>query len=193
MKEKMYKDTRDNKSNKIGAAQADAKADDVCRESLMDRDILGDDKYIEALEEKLGEAIQEAATCRQLTQRIQADFDNYRKRNAQISDDMKNLGVSMVVEKMLGVLDNCELARKYLHDEASLTGFNMMETQILSALQTFDLQEIEAEGMEFDAKTMNALEGEISAGNAGKVLQVISKGYMLKGKVLRPAGVKVGR
>ena len=164
----------------------------VDENATLDRELLGDDKYIEALEEKLGEALAEAVTCKNLTQRLQADFDNYRKRNQTLGEEMKQLGISMVVEKLLGVLDNCDLARKYISDESALQGFNMMETQILMALDTFGLKEVEAEGKEFDAKLMNALEREKAEGKEDQVIAVISKGYTLNGKLIRPAGVRVG-
>ena len=62
----------------------------------------------------------------------------------------------------------------------------------LSALETFGLKTVEAEGLEFDAKVMNALEREKAEGKEGQVVEVISKGYTLNGKLIRPAGVKVG-
>lgn len=157
----------------------------------IDRESMSDEEYISALEQRLGQSIAEAQTCRALTQRLQADFDNYRKRNKSIGEDMKSLGESVVIEKMLSVLDNCDLARKYLQDEAALTGFNMMESQILTALDGFGLKEIEAEGKEFDAKTMNAVEREKHDDSENMVVAVLAKGYSLKGKLLRPASVKV--
>ena len=159
---------------------------------VLDRDSMTDEEYIEGLEERVGVLMQESTTCRMLTQRIQADFDNYRKRNETLAEEQKKLGESLVIEKMLGVLDNCDFARKYLKDEAALQGFNMMETQIVSALEGFGLKVIEADGLDFDAKTMNALEREKKEGMEGKVIEVQSKGYTLDGRVLRPAGVKVG-
>lgn len=159
----------------------------------LDREELGDEKYIEALEEKLGQALAESVMCRNLTQRIQADFDNYRKRNANLADEMKALGQSMVIEKLLTVLDNCDLARKYIKDESALMGFNMMEQQIISALSSFGLEEIEAADKPFDVKLMNAVETEKVEGKEGIVLEVVSKGFTLNGKLLRAAGVKVGK
>ncbi len=156
------------------------------------RDGLSDEQYVAALEQKLASSMQEATMCKGLTQRLQADFDNYRKRNNSIIEDMKKLGESIVIEKMLSVLDNCDLARKYIQDEASLMGFNMMETQILNALDSFGLKEVEALDQDFDAKFMNAVEREKCEGKDGKVLEVQSKGYTLNGKLLRPASVKVG-
>ncbi len=158
----------------------------------IDRDGMNDEQYIAALEQKLGQAIAEANTCKGLTQRLQADFDNYRKRNNSIAEDMKLLGQSIVIEKLLTVLDNCDLARKYIQDQSALTGFNMMENQILSALAGFGLKEVETDGKEFDAKVMQAVERVKDEQNAGKVVEVLAKGYLLNDKLLRPASVKVG-
>ena len=158
----------------------------------IDRDGMNDEQYIAALEQKLGQAIAEANTCNGLTQRLQADFDNYRKRNNSIAEDMKLLGQSIVIEKLLTVLDNCDLARKYIQDQSALTGFNMMENQILTALAGFGLKEVETDGKEFDAKVMQAVERVKDEQNAGKVVEVLAKGYLLNDKLLRPASVKVG-
>lgn len=158
----------------------------------IDRDAMSDEEYIDALETRLGQAIADANECKAVAQRLQADFDNYRKRNATIFEDSKALGQSIVIEKLLTVLDNCDLARKYLKDEAALTGFNMMETQILNALKGFGLEEVDAEGKDFDAKVMNAVEREKNEELAGKVVAVLQKGYTLNGRLLRPAHVKVG-
>jgi molecular chaperone GrpE len=175
---------------------AEVKDGDVERISIddleIDRDTMSDEDYIAALETRLGKAIAEANECKVVAQRLQADFDNYRKRNTQIHEDSKALGQSAVIEKMLTVLDNCDLARKYIQDEAALTGFNMMETQILNALKGFGLLEVDAEGKDFDAKFMNAVEREKNAEMNGKVIAVLQKGYTLNGKLLRPAHVKVG-
>lgn len=158
----------------------------------IDREEMTDEQYINALEEKLGQTIAELGSCKNLMQRLQADFDNYRKRNLSIAEDMKAIGQTVVIEKMLAVLDNCELARKYVQDEAALTGFKMMEKQILTALEGFGLQTVDADGKDFDAKLMNAVERIKSEEQQGKVVEVLATGYTLNGKLLRPASVKVG-
>ncbi len=165
----------------------EVKAEDEC----VDRENMSDADYIAALEVKLGKALAEVESVTNLARRVQADFDNYRKRNNSLAEEMKQLGQSAVIEKMLSVLDNCDFARKYIADESALTGFNMMEAQILGALTGFGLAEIEAEGKDFDAKTMTAVERVKDADNAGKVVEILLKGYTLKGKLLRPASVKI--
>ena len=169
------------------AAEQAQSVDDV-----LDREALGDEKYIEALEERVGKCVAETISAKNIAMRLQADFDNYRKRNASLAEEMKALGKSMVIEKMLTVLDNCDLARKYISDESALTGFNMMERQILDALESFGLKEIDAADKDFDAAYMSAVEREKAEGKEGKVVDVLAKGYTLNGKVLRPASVKVG-
>ena len=161
------------------AAEQAQSGDDV-----LDREALGDEKYIEALEERVGKCVAETMSAKNIAMRLQADFDNYRKRNASLAEEMKALGKSMVIEKMLTVLDNCDLARKYISDESALTGFNMMERQILDALESFGLKEIDAADKDFDAAYMSAVEREKAEGKEGKVVEVLAKGYTLNGKVL---------
>ena len=190
MKDKDKKQNKVENDNEQQNVAEEKEADKTCLD--IDREGLSDEEYISALEEKLGQAIAEAETCKGLTQRLQADFDNYRKRNNSVAEDMKQLGQSIVIEKMLSVLDNCALARKYVKDEAALTGFNMMESQILGALGGFGLTEVDALDKDFDAKYMSAVERVKDEQKQGKVVEVLAKGYMLGSKLLRPASVKVG-
>lgn len=192
MKSKENKDKNAKQTAPEEEAVAESAAENASAEDVIDRENMSDEEYIAALEEKVGKCVAETVSAKNVAMRLQADFDNYRKRNAALSEEMKSLGKAMVIEKMLTVLDNCDLARKYLTDEAALTGFNMMERQILDALESFGLKEIEAEGKEFDAAYMSAVEREKTEGSEGKVLAVLAKGYTLNGKVLRPASVKVG-
>lgn len=192
MKSKENKDKNAKQTAPEEEAVAESAAENVSAEDVIDRENMSDEEYIAALEEKVGKCVAETVSAKNVAMRLQADFDNYRKRNAALSEEMKALGKAMVIEKMLTVLDNCDLARKYLTDEAALTGFNMMERQILDALESFGLKEIEAEGKDFDANVMSAVEREKAEGSEGKVLAVLAKGYTLNGKVLRPASVKVG-
>lgn len=192
MKSKENKDKNAKQTAPEEEAVAESAAENASAEDVIDRENMSDEEYIAALEEKVGKCVAETVSAKNVAMRLQADFDNYRKRNAALSEEMKSLGKAMVIEKMLTVLDNCDLARKYLTDEAALTGFNMMERQILDALESFGLKEIEAEGKDFDANVMSAVEREKAEGCEGKVLAVLAKGYTLNGKVLRPASVKVG-
>jgi len=198
MKEKKTKAKIDPKDVDIEQEVQNETKEDVVIEDKIDlginREELTDAEYIAKLEELAGNQVKQANECKQIAQRLQADFDNYRKRNNSMAEDMKHFGESLVIEKMLVVLDNCELARKYLQDQAALQGFNMMETQILSALDGFGLKEVETNGKDFDAKYMTCIErSKVQDENQdGKVLEATQKGYTLNGKLLRAASVKVG-
>lgn len=192
MKDKKEKNNQTAREDIPEKAADEAAEKQAAEDGVIDRENMSDEEYIAALEEKVGQCVAETMSAKNTAMRLQADFDNYRKRNAALSEEMKALGKSMVIEKMLTVLDNCDLARKYITDESALTGFNMMERQILDALEAFGLKEIEAEGKEFDAAEMSAVEREKAEGQEGKVVAVLAKGYTLNGKVLRPASVKVG-
>lgn len=131
MKEKDFKDKRQVKVEQQSAGNDGSVKEFVPEDAVLDREAMGDEKYIEALEEKIGLCMAESVSARNIAMRLQADFDNYRKRNAGLAEEMKSLGKAMVIEKMLSVLDNCDLARKYLTDEAALQGFNMMELSLI--------------------------------------------------------------
>lgn len=177
--------------NVTEAAEGEVK-EDVKPEPLISREGLSDEEYIEKLETALGKSVAELKSCTELLKRLQADFDNFRKRNANVSEEMRKFGQTVVIEKLLTVLDNCDLARNYIKDESALMGFNMMEKQLLDALEGFGLSVVEAEGKEFDANFMTAVERVKDEENVNKVVVVLAKGYLLNGKLLRPASVKIG-
>jgi len=182
--------------DEVAAEQEQVGTEDVLSGYFADCGIdvgsLSCEEYIQVLESSLAQYIAEYNSCKNLMQRLQADFENYRKRNLSLSEDMKALGQVIVIEKLLAVLDNCDLARKYLQDEAALTGFNMVEKQILDVLEGFGLEKIDAQDKDFDAKLMTAVERVKSQKMQGKVVEVLAQGYTIGGKLLRPASVKVG-
>ncbi len=162
-------------------------------EEGVDKDTMSPEDYVNFLEESLGKALAEADDCKKQAQRLQAEFENYRKRTESYGADMKKIGIIAVVEKMIEVLDNCDRARQYIKDPNALMGFNMMEQQIIIGLKTFGLAECDVKvGDELDVKCMEAIERENNPELDGKVTEVVSKGYMIDNIVVRVAKVKVG-
>lgn len=162
-------------------------------EEGVDKDTMSPEDYVNFLEESLGKALAEADDCKKQAQRLQAEFENYRKRTESYGADMKKIGIIAVVEKMIEVLDNCDRARQYIKDPNALIGFNMMEQQIIIGLKTFGLAECDVKvGDELDVKCMEAIERENNPELDGKVTEVVSKGYMIDNIVVRVAKVKVG-
>ena len=162
-------------------------------EEGVDKDTMSPEDYVNFLEESLGKALAEADDCKKQAQRLQAEFENYRKRTESYGADMKKIGIIAVVEKMIEVLDNCDRARPYIKDPNALMGFNMMEQQIIMGLKTFGLAECDVKvGDELDVKCMEAIERENNPELDGKVTEVVTKGYMIDNIVVRVAKVKVG-
>lgn len=150
------------------------------------------EQYLEFLEGELGKNIALAEESKKTAQRLAADFDNYKKRNAQIAADSRKLGAESILEELLATIDTCERAKSMITDKSALDGFSMMQQHILDVFEKYEVKEIEAMGKDFDARYMCAALREENAEMAGKVIEVLTKGYMIGDKVLRYAFVKVG-
>lgn len=153
---------------------------------------LTQEEYIAFLEEELEKNIALAEESKKTAQRLGADFDNYKKRNAQIAAESRRLGIECVLDELLATIDTCDRAKAMITDKSALEGFCMMQQHILDVFEKYDVKEIEAEGKDFDAKYMTAALREENPEMVGKVIEVLTKGYMIGDKVLRYAFVKVG-
>ncbi len=130
-----------------------------------------------------------------MAQRIQADFENYRKRNESVRADAYADGRKDVAALMLPVLDNLERAVEAAAaspDEAMKSGMELVLKQMTDAYQKLDVTPIDRKGEKFDPNLENAvLQGTPEEGEPGTVCQVLQKGYRMGDRVLRHAMVKV--
>ncbi len=118
-------------------------------------------------------------------QRLQAEFENFRKRTEkERSDIFKNANEELII-KLLGILDNFELAMKHLDDK----GINMIYSELYSILESEGLKIIKTEG-KFNPEFHEALIQEEGKEN-GKIIEELQKGYMLNDKVIRASKVKI--
>lgn len=130
--------------------------------------------------------------------RVQAEYANYRNRTAnEISDMLRYEGIDFI-KKLLPVIDNFERAIRMddndLSDEVSkfLAGFKIIYGNLNDILTSHEIKEINALGLEFDPNMMEAIVTDHDETKpAGVVLEVFTKGYIYKDKVIRPAMVKV--
>lgn len=127
--------------------------------------------------------------------RLQADFDNYRKRIDRERHQERHRGAETLVEHLLPVLDAFDRAISAhpdaAHDEYR-TGFQLIRKQLFDALAKQGLQKIETDGKRFDPHMHHAIERlETSDEPDGVVLEELQAGYTFHGKVLRPAMVRV--
>ena len=143
----------------------------------------------------LDEANAKAAEYLQLAQRVQADFENFRRRNESVRADAYADGRKDVATAMLPVLDNLERAVEAAagsQDEALKNGVEMVLKQMSDAYEKLGVKPIDRRGEKFDPNLENAiLQGTEDEGEPGTVCQVLQKGYMIGDKVLRHAMVKV--
>ena len=125
--------------------------------------------------------------------RLQAEFDNTRKREAKERQDMRDFAIQSAIEPFLGVLDNFALALKSEGDVAQLrTGVQLIVRQMEDALRGLNIQPVEAVGAQFDPRIHEAL-GSIETVEHPdhQILEEIRRGYKLRDKLLRPALVKI--
>jgi molecular chaperone GrpE len=125
--------------------------------------------------------------------RLQAEFDNTRKREAKERQDVRDYAVQSAVEPFLGVLDNFALALKSGGDVDQLrTGVQLIVKQMDDALRNLNVQAVEAVGAQFDPRIHEALGSiETLEHPDHQVLEEIRRGYKLRDKLLRPALVRI--
>lgn len=120
--------------------------------------------------------------------RALADYQNLERRVEQEKKILGELYSAILIEKFLPILDNLENAQNHLKDE----GLELVVAQFREILKKEGVGEIEAQGAHFDPKLHEAIETQ-EGENDGVVVRVISKGYEINGKVIRPAKVVVER
>ena len=143
----------------------------------------------------LEEANAKAAEYLALAQRVQADFENFRRRNETVRADAYADGRKDTAALMLPVLDNLERALEAAAgspDEALRNGVDMVLKQMTDVYSKMNVKPINRLGEKFDPNFENAiLQGTEEEGAPGTVCQVLQKGYMIGDRVLRHAMVKV--
>jgi molecular chaperone GrpE len=136
----------------------------------------------------------EVSQYRELAQRVQADFENYRKRVIREQTAVVERATEGLVEALLPVLDSFELALTTLDDadEKVRKGVELVYAELLSVLERQGLERLETDGKPFDPNVHEAVMQEDGDGDP-VVTETMRTGYRLKGRVLRPAMVKVTR
>lgn len=125
--------------------------------------------------------------------RVQADFDNFRRRSRKETEEAGKRANADLITTILPVLDNFERALKMMQESADRDGVEMIFKQMQQVLENAGLQEIEAEGAAFDPNIHQAvLQETVEDERKGKVLMVMQKGYLLGDKLIRAAVVQVG-
>jgi molecular chaperone GrpE len=147
-----------------------------------------------ALEGRLAEAEAKRDEYLDLAQRVQADFENYRKRAVREQERLVAHAHERLVRELLPILDDLErtLEAAERHEEAALVdGVKLVERSLRAALQKEGLVEIATDGP-FDPHVHEAMLTQPGQGaESGAVLDVLQRGYRVGDKVVRPARVIV--
>jgi molecular chaperone GrpE len=177
-------------------------------ENAMDEEGSGEvddlDTRLEAIFEEeadpLADALRQRDEYLDDLRRLQAEFDNYRKRMARQGEELTERAAAAVLERMLPVLDALDLARSHAGEPTDAVAAQLAEAlgQILSlardALAREGLERIDEVGVAFDPSVHDAVAHDPSdeGDQAGVVVaEVLRPGYRLKGRVVRPAMVRV--
>lgn len=127
--------------------------------------------------------------------RLQADFDNYRKRIEKERGQERQRGIEVVVEQLLPVLDGFDRALAADDDPGYAEyhkGFELIRKQLWDVLSKQGVQRIESAGKEFDPNVHHAIE-QVATNDypEGTVIGEMQPGYTYQNRVLRPAMVRV--
>lgn len=134
----------------------------------------------------IDEVVKERDEFKDIALRVQADFENYRKRvSAQITDDVDRSS-GRIIEALLPILDACEAAIGH-----GIEGVEPVFVALLGVLQKQGLEVLDLNGKLFDPAAAEAVVHEESDDGEATVTEVLRTGYRWKGRVLRAAMVKV--
>jgi molecular chaperone GrpE len=158
----------------------------------MADDVRTDEEQVEETNEL--EALQkERDELLDTLQRVQADFDNYRKRAARDQQSLVARAHERLVKDLLPVLDDLERALEAAeaHEEAALEdGVALVARSLADVLRKEGLEEVATDG-KFDPHVHEALLSQPSEEEEGSVIEVLQKGYRLGDRVIRPARVVI--
>lgn len=183
-----------------GAAEAEIPTDEeaVVSDNAENAEEVTVDELIGKLAELQKKAETERARADEMTnhaKRVQAEFDNYRRRTLDNAKKVRDDATGDVLIKIVPVLDVIEQALKMIDDEKVAKGVKMIEDEITKLLASYNVTEIEAEGKDFDPKYHEAIMQAPAEKEelCDTVKEVFQKGYKMGDRVIRPARVIVNK
>lgn len=129
----------------------------------------------------------------QLAQSVQADFENFKKRNANAVSNAYEDGKKSVILSILPCVDAVLSACEMIKDEQTQKGLQMVSNKFDEVLKGLGVQKIECLGKMYDANLHNVLAQIESKSSSGEIVQVCMDGYIVDGIVLRHAQVVVAK
>ena len=129
-----------------------------------------------------------------MLQQLQADFSNYRKRNADLATTSRQNGIFDAVKALLPALDAIQSASKHIQDDNTLKGLAMIEREFISNLSSLGITPIETVGVQYDPNLHNVVVAEEVEGvPSGQITEEIKSGFTSPFGVVRVAMVKIAK
>lgn len=180
-------------------AERETKAPDPAEDGAQDaQECVSEDgaavqTEIDDLQKQLEAAKKQSDEYLNMAQRVQADFENFPRRNNAVRADAYEDGARAFIKTILPVMDNLERALAAESADAALhEGVSMVHRQLSEALEKRGVTVIDCAGERFDPRLEDAvMQADASEGEPGTVCLVLQKGYQLGDVVLRHAMVKV--
>ena len=147
-------------------------------------------------EERMKELLKEKEEVDDKFVRLMADFDNFKKRASKEKREIIQFGNEGLLKDILPIIDNIERLLTYSHQEASWKSFQegieLLLAEVGKTLATYGVEPIEAMGKPFDPNLHQAMQrSETEEVEANTIVEVYQKGYVYRGRLLRPSLVVV--
>jgi molecular chaperone GrpE len=137
---------------------------------------------------------QELGELTNTLQRLQAEFENYKKRCNKANENFVKLANEELIKELLPAIDNFELALKtHKQKDDFYMGMQLIYSQLITSLESQGVKPIQALGTRFDPYYHEALLAEASDQANNTVLDELQKGYLLHDKVIRHSKVKIAK
>ena len=171
-------------AEEAGAAKVEAGAEEAAEETAAEQDFAAE---AEALKAQLAEGAERM-------KRLQADFENFRRRTRQEKEELSNLVVQDFIKELLPMLDNFDRAMAAEATDAAKfqQGVEMIYNQLTEILKNRGMELIETKDAKFDPNFHQAVMRVENPDLEDEAIAMeLQKGYMVKGKVIRPSMVQV--
>ena len=185
---------RKQKEKEMSAAEADT-MNEAAEENIGKTSENADQNEVGQLQTELADKQRLIEEHSDRYKRLQADFENLRRRTRQEKEDLSIIVAQNFLLDLLPVVDNFEraLSSTAIEDASKmLLGIEMIHRQFVQILEKCGLTKVEAVGQLFDPQKHEAvMRVEDETQVDGTVIEELQKGYAVKGKVIRPSMVKV--
>ena len=150
-----------------------------------------DEKKTSAQQDEKDKKVQDLTNT---LQKLQAEFENYKKRIEKEKQDFINFANEQLIMKILPIIDSFELALQNTKcEDEFVKGIKLIYTQLFSALEAIGVKKINALGEKFDPYMHEVMLQEKSDKEEGIIIEELQKGYLLGDKVIRHAKVKISK